>query len=799
MSTMGSRTHEREPVALLGNSQAQLDLALEIADLGLWDFYIPSGTAIRNRRWAEILGYSPEDILPTAEAWERLVHPDDMPHVQRALEDHYAGRTPAFEFKHRMRARSGEWKWILVRGRVVERAADGTPLRTIGTQMDITALKRAEEALLLARETADAANQAKSLFLANMSHEIRTPLNAIIGMADLLADTPLDERQRDYVDTLQKSNRTLLSLVRDVLDFSKIEAGQLELSVERFDLWELVEDVVGQYAAQAYERGLHLGCSMTGDVPRTVEGDPARLRQILVNLLGNAIKFTEAGFVRLRICAQRDGEQHLRFEVEDTGVGFDPGAVPNLFRPFTQADESVERRFGGTGLGLAISQHLIDLMGGLIGVDSAPGRGSRFWFKVRLPDASTGARPRVNPRGTPLRIGVHGLGSDLESTVRETLTALGAEVVPVASRQLIDGDEDNHGIGKLDTLLLELRNPASLAKVVRRWRGVLATRDCRVLVLWPPGMELTPIELPGPVSFIKLPLLPSDVLSLLDVPWTGTVRQRRSRTSPGRATSTRGRVLVVEDNLSNQKVSRGFLQQLGWVVDIAANGNEAIQACLQTRYDAILMDCQMPGMDGYAATQEIRRIEAGARRTPIIAMTANAWSEARARCLQADMDDYIVKPIRQNVLGVILDRWTQKRASPSGETSAGPPQVDPDVLARLCGLTGEDGGDLLAELVELFATGAPSAARRLQVLASREQAEEVEREAHTLKGNASLLGAVTVANICQSIEDQARARKLCGLHALLEQLGPAVGASAQILVTLAHRLTGTDGAPLLGS
>ena len=780
-------TVRKQATLALKDSQDRLDLALETAHLGVWECDVVAGTMFCDPRWVRMLGYEPGEIAPTVEAWAQLVHPDDAGRLKSAIQNHEGQAAPGFQGEHRVRTKSGEWRWILLRGRVVERDAEGGPLRTIGMQMDITALKQAEEVMRAAREAAEAASHAKGLFLANMSHEIRTPLNAIIGMTDLLADTALDDRQRDYVETLQQSNHTLLGLVRDVLDFSKIEAGRLELSVERFDLWQLGEDVVRQFAPQAYQRGLHLGCSIDRSAPHVVEGDPSRLRQILMNLLGNAVKFTERGSVRLRLSPDPDGESHVRFEVEDTGVGFDPSAVPDLFRPFTQADNTVERRFGGTGLGLAISQRLIDLMGGRIGVTSVPGQGSRFRFSVRLPEASSAIAHARRPRA-PLRLGIHGLTPDLESIVRDTASALGAEILclPLAAAQ---GSPDEPASEELDAVLLELQDPSSLEAEVKQWRSLTSTPDCRLLALWPPGMELTRVDLPGPVSFISLPLLPTDLLHLLDARLTTRSRARRTSSPVGRATHPRGRILVVEDNPSNQKVSRGLLQQLGWSVDIARDGEEAIRAVQDARYDAIFMDCLMPGMDGFAACREIRRLESGPTRVPIIAMTANARSEARIRCLEAGMDDYIAKPVRPNVLEVILDRWVPKRSPHPPETDEAP-AVDAEVLARLRGLESDEGGDLLTELVDLFVTGAPKAVRRMRGQAGREQAEAMEREAHTLKGNASLLGAVTVADLCQRIEDHARDGLLSELQPLLGRLERVVSETSPMLRALEKGLRG---------
>jgi two-component system, sensor histidine kinase and response regulator len=567
--------------------------------------------------------------------------------------------------------------WALTT-KVPLRNGQGEIIGTFGISKDITDMVQAEEELKRAKEAAEAATRAKSAFLASMSHEIRTPMNGVIGMTNLLLDTPLDPEQREYAETARHSAEALLNLINDILDFSKIEAGKLTFETLDFDLREVVEETVELFADRCRRKQVELGSFVPNEVPTRLRGDPGRLRQVLMNLLGNAVKFTEQGEVFVNVGCERDAgtEAAIRVEVVDTGVGIALENQADLFESFTQADSSTTRRYGGTGLGLAISRQLVTLMKGQIGVRSAVGQGTTFWFTVPLEKQRNG-RPS-EPSTEEARLAqVRVLAVDDNATnrkilqhqlqgwkMRETAVASGAEALAVLRQAAAGGDP-------YDLAILDMQMPEMDGLMLAR--AIQADPLCaglRLIMLTSLGEKLSPDEMKaGGISVcLSKPARQSELFNcLMSVMAAGPLPASRK---PGRVPAAPApierkdvRVLVAEDNVVNQKLAVRQLAKLGYAADAVANGLEVLEALELIPYDLVLMDCQMPEMDGYQATREIRRREQEGSLNPrlshplrIIALTADAMEGDRDQCLAAGMDDYLAKPVRLEALRDVLDR-----------------------------------------------------------------------------------------------------------------------------------------------
>ncbi len=663
-------TERRRLSEELRRREEQLAEAQRVGHLGSWEWDVGADELQWSDELYRIFGLPPGGFDGTFAGYLALLHPEDR-EMTAAIVAACLDGLPGFEFDQRIAGRPGQKPvWVRASGEVL-RDDVGRPRLMRGTALNITPYKEAEKELEKARDTALAGLRAKSAFLATMSHEIRTPMNGVIGLADLLMATDLDERQRQYVAGVQTAGEALLAIINDVLDFSKIEAGRIELEVIDLDVTQVIEEVAGLLARQAHAKGIELITRGCLGLSTPLRGDPSRLRQVLLNLTANAVKFTDAGEVVLsaQLGAADDDAVDLVFEVSDTGIGIAPADLQHIFQPFSQVDASTTRRFGGTGLGLAISRQLVETMGGDLTVESRLGAGSVFRFTVRLPRGR--ARP-VAERGSraPLPEGLAVLVVDDNATNRlilhEQLIAwqLRPQLADSGATALRLLHEAAAAGTPFAIALLDVNMPAMDGfQLARRIKDSPELSGTRLVVLTSTDVTTAELDDAHVSAHLNKPVRSAQLHELLlrvlqpavHGPDPGSVPP--SARQPGR-----GRVLVVEDNAINQLVARGLLDRLGFVADLAGNGHEALAALERNGYAAVLMDCQMPVMDGYTATAEIRRREGGQQHIPIIAMTAGALAGDEERCLAAGMDAYLPKPINSTQLESLLVRWVAESA-----------------------------------------------------------------------------------------------------------------------------------------
>jgi len=776
--------------AELAAKNAQLEEAQALAHVGSWEINLQTGRGTWSDESYRILGLEPGECEPTVESYLTFVHPDDMEVVKAAREKVLADFQP-FAFEHRLVLRSGEVRFTAVNGKVVF-DGENRPVRVVGVSHDITEHKQTVE-LRASKEAAEAANRAKSEFLANMSHEIRTPMNGVQGMLELALDTDLNPEQAEYLRMARSSADALLRIIDDILDFSKIESGKLDFETIDFNLRDTVSDTLDVLRLRAEQKGLELICNFNPNAPDFVAGDPGRLRQVITNLVGNAIKFTERGEVIVEVDQQERTNEivTVHFAIRDTGVGIPPDRQKVIFAPFQQADGSVTRRYGGTGLGLAISAQLVDIMGGGIWVDSEPGKGSTFHFTARFRVISGHAK-RASGRPVDLD-GVRALVVDDKSSnghvLHETLTRwkMATTLVEGGARALAAMESAVQTNEPFKLVIIDsgtsLVDGFAVAQAIKQ-RPALAGATIMLLTSTGRRGDAARCREVGIAVYLTKPVGQAQLLDAILSVLGGAV----PTDSPGLITrhtlreGGRVNILLAEDNLVNQKITTRMLEKLGHAVTVVSNGREALDAIGRQTFDLILMDIQMPEMSGFEATETIRRQERGSgRHLPIIALTAHAMDGDRERCLESGMDGYISKPARgaelSRAIGSLL------AATPGGSEAAKrgdeETQLKPfdrtTLLRRLEGDT-----ELLDEVLQIFLSDCPTMLEKIRRAAARRDAKALLFPAHALKGAAANVCASRIHAVALKLELMAKEDRLVDVESHVSALEAEIGGFSRL-------------------
>ena len=788
----------------LQDLRGRLSLALQNTEAGLWDWDLVSGAMVMDAHWQAMLGYDAAELSSEFSSWVPLLHADDRELLRHQVVAHLRGELGCFEAQFRILDKESKWRWILVKGQASARGSNGRWMRMMGIYRDVTHAKSAELELLHAKEQAEAANRAKSDFLANMSHEIRTPMNGIIGMTELVLDTRLDDEQREYLNTVKSSADSLLHIINDVLDFSKIEAGRLNLEQVEFSLRGLLSDTMKSLALRAYQKGIECFYYVSSEVPSVLIGDPTRLRQVLTNLVGNAIKFTDTGEVEVVVRARcgEGAEGVLEFDVRDSGIGIAQDKYATIFGAFSQADESTTRKYGGTGLGLAICKRIVELMGGSIAVSSELGKGSTFSFSVRVGMVSQEVAERASLGDR--RVLLAARNEALRRCVGAQLHSLGLEVSEAAS-----GDEilaqllaaQGRGV-PYDWLLMDAAMPApggyALAeKLIKGWPRL----DRLIMMLdvnSQRGDSVRCEHFKVGARLVK-PFSELDLMDALGLSLQGGVAAEVRFLAyepvallPAARGGRAYEILLVEDNPVNQTVAVKMLEKAGHSITLASNGKEAVEFFDGGHFDLILMDVQMPVMGGFDATQAIRAREARRswaaggqwRFTPIVAMTAHAMQGDRDRCLMAGMDDYIAKPIKPAELFAAIERVMG--AAKGGDGVEGEPCIDlgddgevANLAATLELLDGDESA--LQQLISLFFTDLERNRKALEQAQRANDFAGIRNLAHSIKGAAGVFHAEAVVVAAQHLEQAGKSEDGAGVGRGLPELLSALGALAGAL------------------
>ena len=828
----------------ISKERERLTNVIRGTDVGTWEWNVQTGETVFNERWARICGYSLGELSPVSiETWTHLTYPDDLKKTKILLDLHFSGELELYDAEYRMKHKNGHWVWVQDKGRVISRTHDGKPLMMFGTHTDITESKQAQEklqhslmeteqaneALKKARNKlmtvnqdlknqtalatqmaakAEKATRAKSEFLANMSHEIRTPMNGIIGMTGLLLDTNLSDEQHLFTSNVKASADALLTLINDILDFSKIEAGKMDMEILDFKLPAFLDDFAQMMAFKAHEKGLELICGVSPDVPGLLQGDPGRLRQILTNLTGNAIKFTQAGEVVIQAHLKHETKEEafICFSVKDTGVGIAADKQHHLFEQFTQVDASITRKYGGTGLGLAISKKLAQLMGGDIGVISPvpefgqsersslvgldPGSLFRFTAQFKKqPVSEIGLHQKIMPyRLKNARILIVDDNRSNREILMEQLVGMGADVSEAADGK-IALEKIRHMAREsmfYDLAILDMQMPGmtgdALGLAIKNEPFGADIRLVIMLSIGRGGNDARHFESIGFSASLTKPVRYSELGDTLVTVFSGEPTDKKendqNRHLVGEIKRSNVRILLAEDNITNQIVAKGILKKFGYYVDAVANGLEAVRSLEKIPYDLVLMDLQMPELDGLEATRMIRNKASKVIHPdiPVIAMTANAMAGDREKCLNAGMNDYISKPVDPILLAEKIEKWldriqpiNQERSTVDQEKNEEhePDSFDPEALM----VNLMEDRQLIVSAISTFLGDMPVQLDILTELIQQGQAQKGGAQAHKIKGASGYVAADAFQKTALKMEQAGKASDLRGLEQLLPEIG----------------------------
>lgn len=762
----------------------RLNLATENSHTGLWDWNIITGEVEFNEEWARICGYTLKELEPTnIETWMSLANQEDLEASNQNLQDHFEGKAPFYECEARMKHRNGHWVWVLDRGKVVSWTEDGKPQRMIGTHTEITQIKENSQKLKEAMEEAKAmakkaseADQMKSQFLANISHEIRTPMNGVIGFLEMVRSTALTKEQIEYIDEAVRATGHMMELINDLLDYSKLEAGQTELEYIPMSVRQCVNEVIRLLDHRARKKNLDMYSLVYSNVPKGVVGDPTRLKQVLLNLLANAIKFTHEGEIKLEVRAvdmYGDNKVSLLFSVSDTGVGMTEETQNMLFKPFMQADTSTTRKYGGTGLGLSICKKLVELMGGSIRVESEECEGTSFIFEVDFEITEASESLELESQLKDRKILLIHESDAIKNEWEAYLAPYTPNVTMIGDIYKAKEALDDEAISSYDLILLDhkmegLSSNEFAKSFAKRYdkastKLILITGDDSAIHIGREAANIYSGFLTPEMCESGLIRALAYVISLDDDDLV--MKEKASRHEMTNLFENfRPHLLLVDDNEVNQKLLTSYFKKKNVICDISSNGLEAVSAIKETSYDMILMDCQMPVMDGYEATKQIRQYEGVDKHTPIVALTANAMIEEREKCKAAGMDDYLSKPLKFEDLDAMIKLYVMPVESEVNVMNF----IEEAKKELEWRSSIEKSG--IEEIFKMYLNSIPLSLEQIENAIERKAFEDIKYKAHQLKGTSGNLHVHVIEEKMRALEEMALDEDIGACTEILENV-----------------------------